>query len=81
MYRMAFLGFQHDHVQALYRSARKKPEIAIVIIEHDLTVIQGTAHRVVVLNYGQKIAEGPFNRVAEDPGVRQAYLGKVEIRA
>jgi branched-chain amino acid transport system ATP-binding protein len=60
---------------------KRKPEIAIVIIEHDLTVIQGTAHRVVVLNYGQKIAEGPFKSVAEDPGVRQAYLGKVEIRA
>jgi branched-chain amino acid transport system ATP-binding protein len=68
-------------MEDIEKAMKRKPEIGIIIIEHDLTVIQGIAHRVVVLNYGQKIAEGPFRRVAEDPLVRQAYLGKVEVRA
>ena len=39
-------------------------DIGIVIIEHDMRVIRGVAERVVVLNYGRKIAEGRFGEIA-----------------
>lgn len=53
-----------------------QPEIGIIIIEHDMTVIRGIAERVVVFNYGKKIAEGTFQAIANLTEVRQAYLGE-----
>ncbi|NIM97511.1 MAG: hypothetical protein GTO24_05325 [candidate division Zixibacteria bacterium] len=50
--------------------------IGIIIIEHDMTVIENIADRVVVFNYGQKIAEGAFGQIAENPEVLEAYLGE-----
>jgi ABC-type branched-subunit amino acid transport system ATPase component len=52
------------------------PELSLVIIEHDMFVIEGVSQRVVAFNYGRKIAEGPFGEVAGHPEVREAYLGK-----
>jgi ABC-type branched-subunit amino acid transport system ATPase component len=52
------------------------PGLAIVVIEHDMFVIEGVSQRVVAFNYGRKIAEGRFAAVAADPQVREAYLGK-----
>ena len=50
-------------------------ELTIVIIEHEMNVIERMTGRCVVLNYGEKIAEGPFRTVASDPAVQEAYLG------
>jgi branched-chain amino acid transport system ATP-binding protein/sulfate-transporting ATPase len=55
------------------RAARA--ELTIVIIEHEMNVIERMTERCVVLNYGEKIAEGPFRVVASDPAVQEAYLG------
>jgi branched-chain amino acid transport system ATP-binding protein len=52
------------------------PELSLVIIEHDMFVIEGVSQRVVAFNYGRKIAEGTFGEVAGHPEVREAYLGK-----
>jgi len=57
------------------------PGLAVVIIEHDMFVIEGVSQRVIAFNYGRKIAEGPFAAVAEHPEVREAYLGKDTVRA
>jgi branched-chain amino acid transport system ATP-binding protein len=57
------------------------PGLSVVIIEHDMFVIETVSRRVVAFNYGKKIAEGSFAAVAADPEVREAYLGKETERA
>jgi len=57
------------------------PGLSIVIIEHDMFVIEGVSRRVAAFNYGRKIAEGPFAAVAAHEEVREAYLGKEGVRA
>ncbi len=54
---------------------RRRPDLGVALIEHDMTVVRGLADRVVALNYGRKIAEGSFEEVARSPEVREAYLG------
>lgn len=60
---------------------KKKSDIGIIIIEHDMTVIENVADRVVVFNYGQKIAEGSFAEIASNSEVLEAYLGETERHA
>jgi ABC-type branched-subunit amino acid transport system ATPase component len=47
----------------------------IVVIEHDMHVVEGISDRVVALDHGVKIAEGTFEAVATDERVIEAYLG------
>jgi len=60
---------------------KKMSHIGMVIIEHDMTVIENIADRVVVFNYGQKIAEGAFRQITENPEVLEAYLGETAKHA
>ena len=49
--------------------------LTIIIVEHEMGVIERITDRCVVLNFGRKIAEGPYRVVAADPQVQEAYLG------
>lgn len=51
------------------------PGLSIVIIEHEMNVIERITERCIVLNFGQKICEGPYAKIAADPQVQEAYLG------
>ena len=53
----------------------RNKNLTIVIVEHEMGVIERITDRCVVLNFGRKIADGPYRTVAADPQVQEAYLG------
>jgi ABC-type branched-subunit amino acid transport system ATPase component/ABC-type branched-subunit amino acid transport system permease subunit len=60
------------------RTIRRASGVTILIVEHVMPVVQQIADRIVVLHYGRKIAEGPFDTVKREPAVVEAYLGGVD---
>jgi ABC-type branched-subunit amino acid transport system ATPase component len=73
-------GMTHDETDELMDdllAARTRlPALSVILIEHEMNVIERITDRCVVLNYGQKIFEGIYRDVAADENVRKAYLGE-----
>jgi ABC-type branched-subunit amino acid transport system ATPase component len=63
-------------VTELIGRLRDELGLAILVIEHDMHVVEGISDRVVALDHGVKIAEGSFHEVANHPSVVEAYLGR-----
>lgn len=61
------------------RIMKERPGISFLIIEHDMRLVSALPDRVIVIDYGHKIADGNFEDIRQMPQVQEAYLGqKVE---
>lgn len=72
-------GLNHaeaEDAMVLIRQLKEELQLTILVVEHIVKAILGLSDRIIVLNMGEKIAEGPPQTVIHDPLVVDVYLGK-----
>jgi branched-chain amino acid transport system ATP-binding protein len=74
---MAGMNFEEKEDMARYIvDLNQEFGMTVMMIEHDMGVVMDISHRVLVLDFGRKIAEGHPTAVLADPHVKRAYLGE-----
>lgn len=73
-------GLRYGEKQALAELLRRLREehMSILIVEHDMDLVMGLVDRLVVMDFGEKLAEGEPHAIQADPAVLEAYLGGIE---
>ena len=67
---------ESEELMRLIQDIRKRFQLTILLIEHDMKVVMGICERIAVLDYGLKIAEGSPVEIRANPKVIEAYLGE-----
>ena len=70
---------ESNHEMELIRRINKN-NVTLILIEHNMDVLMGISERVMILQHGEKICEGPPEKVCNDEAVIEAYLGEKYVR-